>query len=457
MTYTAVKNMPYTKVQFIAFCVYTGPNNVWENGKWKQEYNGGDDIQKDINTRIEILKNVIDEAKKKVGSDEKILKIFMIPEMFFQPKTGAYSLAEVESIIKKLQNLVQNVEWKDWIFIFGTILQISGKTLDGKISVRNFCLVQKGGFIKENPSEYSCIVDKEKSSGEFIEVNELSNNNSVKNPLVANTTVLQSELRTVENRRQNFVFALFEDNGTLKLGKWSKDIWEKAQLTFGLEICADHGSQTLLNLLRETKIKPLDIQLVTSCGTDIYRPAISNRQAPIKHPKTGNPYPQPEPFDVVKDGGFVFNCDGQTFQFDDRKLNVAIPRMNIQFKNLSGETLKTKKDPTYDYYHPHSEVQKITIPSKGLIAQDIIPPNIQLGSDITIFPGGKGALHIYPPQEVPSSPPMGKTLSIFPDVSSVTAMSNEPFLLNRMKVIFDQSTPVYPVNLKRKGEVRRGR
>ncbi len=456
MTFTTVKNIPYKAVQFVAFCVYTGPNNVWEKGQWKQEYNGYDDIEMDIERRVKILREAIEVAIIKADKSENFLKIFMIPEMFFQPKIGAYSPEKGSEIISKLQNLVRDQKWKDWIFVFGTILQLSGEKPEGKIGVKNFSLVQKGGFDKEDPSKYSCIIEKVKSSGEFIKDNELSEQNKTINALVAESTVLQSVVGLPERMLSNFVFALFEDNGTLKLGKWNKDIWEKAQLTFGLEICADHGSQTLLNLLRDTKIKPLDIQLVTSCGTDIYRPSISNRANPILN-KKGDPYPSPPPIDVVKDNGFVFNCDGQTFQSAERTSNVAIPRMNIQFKNLSGDTLKTKKDLTYDSYHPHSEVQKITIPNAGPIKQEIIPPNIQLGSDITIFPGGKGALHIYPPQGVPSSPPMGKTLSIFPDVSSVTAMSNEPFFLNGMKVLFDQSVPVCPVNLKRKDEVHRGR
>ncbi len=44
--------------------------------------------------------------------------------------------------------------------------------------------------------------------------------------------------------------------------------------------------------------------------------------------------------------------------------------------------------------------------------------------------------------------------SLFPPKESrfTTAFSNEPILLNGMKVIFDQSTPVYPVNLQPKGK-----
>lgn len=56
--------------------------------------------------------------------------------------------------------------------------------------------------------------------------------------------------------------------------------------------------------------------------------------------------------------------------------------------------------------------------------------------------------HLYPAPQ----PSITHSLSLFPSLESGFnyALSDEPILLNGMKVIFDQPAPVYPVNLKRK-------
>jgi hypothetical protein len=53
------------------------------------------------------------------------------------------------------------------------------------------------------------------------------------------------------------------------------------------------------------------------------------------------------------------------------------------------------------------------------------------------------------------NPPLSQGQSLFPHIEEGFnyAFANAPVLLNGMKVIFDRSVPVYPVNLKNKQEM----
>jgi hypothetical protein len=197
--------MSYTKLQFIAYSICTGPQNVSTTSN-KQKYLGLPtslpDLKKrnadtpisidaaiergipiaaiDIAERIKLVKSVLEQAAQEVtnsGSDkDDILKLFMMPEFFFRGEHGAYSMPDYDLVVTSLQELVkEELKWKNWIFVFGSIISMPNPTkpIDEQ-EVYNTVLVQKGGFsgstLLQPASDNAKIVMKEFKSGiDFIQ------------------------------------------------------------------------------------------------------------------------------------------------------------------------------------------------------------------------------------------------------------------------------------------------
>ncbi|MCL6433020.1 MAG: hypothetical protein K6T90_02210 [Leptolyngbyaceae cyanobacterium HOT.MB2.61] len=202
--------MTYKKVQFIAYCIHTGPKTIG----LKQQYLGIAPTSADIAERIKLVRKAIEVARTNSNtkqSDDETLKIFMMPEFFFRGKEGAYALELITGIQRKsrtwlewlkggflsdlsrltgysqprveeigliglLQNLVKDQQWKNWIFVFGSIIGSSVETdITDREEVYNLVLVQKGGF-GDTPrvgSTFAKVVMKEHVSGmDFIKTSE---------------------------------------------------------------------------------------------------------------------------------------------------------------------------------------------------------------------------------------------------------------------------------------------
>lgn len=98
------------------------PSDISElTGQWKMTYHGHPNDQDDIKARIAFIKDTLQKAAAKAEQDPTILKVFMIPECFFQGIYGAYLEKDTNYLITELQKLVEGEEWKDWVFSFGTI------------------------------------------------------------------------------------------------------------------------------------------------------------------------------------------------------------------------------------------------------------------------------------------------------------------------------------------------
>ena len=137
----------YSKIQSIAHCIYAAINNRWDSntGAWKNQYNGqGLTTEEDIEKRIALVKAAIGMAKEKAEASTDVLKVFALPECFFQGKEGAYPIEYVSSAVEKLQALVAKKDWSDWVFAFGTINGVYdiGNTKE----IVNLSPVVKGGF-----------------------------------------------------------------------------------------------------------------------------------------------------------------------------------------------------------------------------------------------------------------------------------------------------------------------
>jgi hypothetical protein len=136
----------YNKVQFIAHCLFTAPNHVWDDksGMWKDSYNGlGTDVE-DVKKRVELVKAAITKASQSADTKADVLKVFMMPECFFQGKQGAYSIADATAAVEQLQGLVSDKAWSDWIFAFGSI--DGSYEVGSTTEIANLVPVVKGGY-----------------------------------------------------------------------------------------------------------------------------------------------------------------------------------------------------------------------------------------------------------------------------------------------------------------------
>jgi len=282
--------MAYKKVQFIAWVIHTGPA-ADPKDKTKQIYKGLKNSAEDIAERVKLVTQVIDQAKAAIGhsqTESDTLKIFMMPEFFFRGPTGAYDMDDVATLVAALQAAVKDASWKDWLFVFGSIVGKSFTTKEQSFFLRlfgprfvvdtskpveiyNYCLIQKGGFGNDSgagPASARAVMKQLKSGMDFIPKAKLSG-----------SEIPFERAQPLEPTRE------FGTTSDIQITNYDgSSIFQIDGLTYGLEVCLDHFKQRLKNV---AKLPPIDIQLVPSCGASIQNNAI-----------------------VAKKDGFVFNCDG---------------------------------------------------------------------------------------------------------------------------------------------------
>ncbi len=145
----------------------------------------------------EAIGRAFDLYQAKHGSnsnDAKTLKIFMAPEFYFRGFYGAYDISAVAEIFMGLRAFTKDAKFKDWLFVFGTVIAAyfdealvcfkcntvgatqfkrrtdmswycpacadGGDVKEGRLGARieNVALIQKGG---EDTDKNSYLVDKE--------------------------------------------------------------------------------------------------------------------------------------------------------------------------------------------------------------------------------------------------------------------------------------------------------
>ncbi len=126
-------------------------------GVWKGRYHGYRDDAEDIDHRVAFVADTLDKAFAQADKHPTVLKVFMIPECFFQGVYGAYLVDDASKLLTKLQKLVAPVKWKDWVFVFGTVNSVFAPLPPAGIGykreiyeMRNHAPVLRGGLGKEN-------------------------------------------------------------------------------------------------------------------------------------------------------------------------------------------------------------------------------------------------------------------------------------------------------------------
>ena len=323
----------YSKVQFIAWEIYTGP--VYQN-RLADHYPGIAPALADrpwavlsqcldISARVQFTKKALDAAYESADQDENTLKVFMAPEFLYRGAAGAYLFDLLNGweedapsgfgnlpqpyghhwggLWGELRALAAEEKFQHWVSVFGTAVGAALPCSQGQIHMRatgpaagwNLSLVQCGG-IEAEQRDACYFVEKHLKSGiDFINFN-LSHAGS---RVFTTTEIAHGSEPTWMILDRLIQAAPGETGGSLfQFPHICKSSGEAVQ--FGLEICLDHA-QAYTAGARETQVTgrlarggaQVDIQLVPSCGMSLLESSLALA-----------------PKDGPKDHAYAFNCDG---------------------------------------------------------------------------------------------------------------------------------------------------
>ncbi len=276
--------MAYTNVQFIGYVLDTAPQT---NSDGSQTYLGLSNPQLDIEARCDLMLRAMQTARDALSQrsppepDGVTLKVFMAPEFFFRGALGAYQIDDVQLAISVLQGMAADDQWVDWVFVFGTILGVSSRTVQtppydidplATQEVYNFAPVQQGGVAAQGDTGARMVMKELMSGVDFIAA-------------IANPSGLL--LGDVEHMPPSTTGGLGREQQQVNYD--GAGVFELAGITWGLEVCLDH-SGSVSRLQKSPQLpgeKLIQLQLVPSCGMGIQAPSV-----------------------ITQAGGYVFNCDG---------------------------------------------------------------------------------------------------------------------------------------------------
>lgn len=300
---------PYNKVRFISWEIHTGPKVLEPD---KEVYEGissrtGLDLRLDylgqcldIEARIQFTKEAILKAKQEVdkNDDTDTLKIFIAPEFLYRGAAGAYLHDMLDGWISQapeefgltgtrfaknwqglfggLKQLVNNTDYKDWLFVFGTAISaffytrkdfLTGKWVMNPVvsDILNVSLIQLGGIGNEN----ACYASRKHYMSYIDLVKWYEGQTSVFN--MQNTRAAEPESIIPDD-----ILGITEGGSVFNIpgvgGPTGKLI------DFGIEICLDHqqsGGNRSNNFGRiKTSNQYVKIQLVPSGGAELKEASI---------------------------------------------------------------------------------------------------------------------------------------------------------------------------------------
>lgn len=286
--------MAYTHIQFIGYKINTFPNTdssskstVIVKGhtlplfKQTKRYRGRPDEASDVADRHILMREAIHRAATDTDKSPTTLKVFVAPEFYFRGSNGAYDFEAYSSLVDKLTSMVKKDRWKDWLFVFGSILVGYATDTSSKRQIQNVVLVQKGGV----DGATRAIVKEHLSGIDFVKAG-TSTVKTSSGPAVVDTT-LSSGLGGTGVAHP----APSKSGGRgRELQKWDYDgrgLFMQDDICFGVEICLDHLEQRLRTSPPARNHAYVQVQLIPSAGMNIKNPSV-----------------------VAVLDGLVFNCDG---------------------------------------------------------------------------------------------------------------------------------------------------
>lgn len=363
----------YTDVQYIGYVI---PTSVFieevetqridsslggiVDGRVTQKYLGSADFEQDWESRCTLMQEAIDLAYQNADKNSSTLKIFMAPEFYFRGPLGAYELTIFDKIVNRLRSMVSDEKWKDWLFVFGSILGCAELTT-GKKEIYNTVLVQKGWIPDMNDSKYGAkaVVKEYISWIDFAWKKNASRPRDIVDKdgnRIPKGTVVEWKLVDETVLKEQDVQEIFSNPSGLgkERQQWNYDgrgIFEIDGITFGLEICLDHAKRRLRLSPPAPGQTMVQIQLITSAGMGINADAV-----------------------VACTNGHVFNCDGSG---DSGHAYVA--KVASTFSNFSNATV------SYDSIF----LSKVNVPKSSSVNQ----PELYFEKS--------GELYVYRPLTLP--------------------------------------------------------
>jgi len=312
--------MSYTQIQCIGFVAEvnydeTTTISLGESGSCADTeiYTGKEDDKLDIRDK---LARYLEAAKLAMASQHyddapTTLKLFMGPEFYFRGKKGTYEIENVSEIFTKLRAEFNDVKWKDWLFIPGTVIaHLPHKIKKKKFAqalrsveytklheeIFNTCMYQKGGYVQADDQHEGVIFKEYVSHIDFL--------NTKKNPDWKDTT----DRRVALNSKDELI-RLTTGSRDLDGGKdHAREVEEEGSnlaggsvftvdgVRIGLEVCLDHAKERLWQAVAGVpgvkQVAPVQLQLIPSAGMSIEAPSV----ATVNH-------------------GIVFNVDGLRGQY----------------------------------------------------------------------------------------------------------------------------------------------
>lgn len=359
--------MPYQRVQFIGWCVNTGPRTQYVNKGLNHygvvsKYLGNDDLDEDSHRRCRYMRTAIHAADRSgfIDRSENTLKIFMAPEFYFRGPNGAYPLEQVLAIFENLRGAVQDARFKDWLFVFGTALGFSrsGQTKE----VYNVALVQKGA---QGEPGSRVVMKEHKSHIDF------KRRDAYTRPLGAAKVNTRFSPQPTRGLNLEEVQHLAPGKGADPKRGTGKEqqkhnyggecLFEMDGITFGLEVCKDHSEQRLRHSPVALGEHRVQVQLVPSAGMSVQQESV-----------------------VAIARGLVFNCDG----LNDQGHANAAGNAHTESKRVVSMCSGTGT---------HAQLQDVA----PTFQQPLNPANF--ASMNAYYVSGPGELHYYPSEQLPEA------------------------------------------------------
>ena len=356
----------FKNVQFIGVAISTTPSNLKSIEEISDEgfYAGIDDDKEDIHKRLNLVKEIVKQIclSKKIDISRETLKIIAFPEFFMRGVLGAYYSPDpyfTENMISNyMQQMVKDLKKEginignDYLFVLGTILSSTNKinystednaslsqTGDNLLNIYHRLHNNEKNNLAKNQLNLSSIlkilddkeenvfdISKEEIDKEYVDILQKTleycdtkatlkvcnrclvySGSGLMDATYNNPAIIQKKYKSKEDfilNSKNSDKVTFKEKYlqttsiypyiNTSQGELKKDsfdglsILEYEGLKIGFEICLDHSRQRLVNHLYRNSKDLVDLQIVISCGMSVREKSV-----------------------VAKQGGYIFNCDGE--------------------------------------------------------------------------------------------------------------------------------------------------
>lgn len=257
------------------------PLNLTDVHLWEC-YLGESNPMKDVHHRLRIMADAVAKAEEVSNKDSDVLKIFLAPEFFWRGKDGAYDVSdpfesqddeceEICHILQGLEELVADPKYKDWLFLFGTV--IVSETLPQEDAYDylfyNFAPVYRGYDPKETDhfGKRFLVPKRYVSNIDFLTpVRQMGENNTKELMGIINRkdATVQVQQQGPRHQKSTTVHNPFQMRGHKY---YDREMWHEYKeeleglgytmleydwlildnITFTIEVCLDHDAHTALN------------------------------------------------------------------------------------------------------------------------------------------------------------------------------------------------------------------